>query len=353
MSSEAGDKPGAGESAAEFASQIIDPSMKDDSQLGVALLHALRNAGVSVLYQDNELRTVWARNMAAPWALPGNVEGETILTPAQIQRISDARRDAVVSGRADRFEIAATVDGDTRWFEVWIDPDYSNDGTVRGVITTKVETTERKHREQSLRALLREVSHRSKNLLAIIQSIASQTGRYSSSIAEFLTLFQGRLQSLASSQDLITSSNWRGAMLRDLVASQVERYAEGDRARLQFEGANPYLNPNAALHIGLAVHELIVSSRIRGALSQPNERVRISSVLSDEENGVRTLDLSWSEPCDESDDYFSNRNFSIITLERVVPASLSGKAELRCVDGILRYRLIVPHRNFEEEEASG
>src|SRR5690606_22237425 len=138
------------------------PSMKDDSQLGVALLHALRNAGVSVVYQDNELRTVWARNMAAPWALPGSVEGETILTPAQQQRITDARRDAIVSGRADRFELAATAEDDPRWFEVWIDPDYSDDGPVRGVITTKVETTERKHREQSLRALLREVSHRSK-----------------------------------------------------------------------------------------------------------------------------------------------------------------------------------------------
>ena len=95
---------------------------------------------------------------------------------------------------------------------------------MRGIVTTAVETTEQKRREQTLRVLLREVSHRSRNLLAIIQSIATQTGRYSSTIDGFLSGFRGRLQSLASSQDLVTSSNWRGADLGDLLLGQVSRY---------------------------------------------------------------------------------------------------------------------------------
>ncbi|TGU42030.1 histidine kinase, partial [bacterium M00.F.Ca.ET.146.01.1.1] len=97
-----------------------------------------------------------------------------------------------------------------------IDADRSEAGEVQGVVTTMVETTEQKRREQTLKTLLREVSHRSKNLLAIIQSIATQTGRYSETLGDFLTRFRGRLQSLASSQDLVTSSNWRGAALREL-----------------------------------------------------------------------------------------------------------------------------------------
>lgn len=333
--------------------ETVDPAMKDDSQLGVALLHALRNAGVSVLYQDSELRTVWARNMAAPWAIPGDRGEKTILPPAQLERIMAARRAAITLGRADRFEISAPGENDTRWFEVWVDPDFSDDGTVRGVITTKVETTERKHREQSLRALLREVSHRSKNLLAIIQSLASQTGRYSSSIGEFLTFFHGRLQSLASSQDLITSSNWRGALLRDLVHGQLDRYIDGDRDRLQFEGANPYLNPNAALHIGLALHELTVNSRSRGALSRNRGTIAISSVLAGDKDQAKTLHVSWREPFAVGDSQFASRNFSLVTLERVVPTSLSGRAELKVANDVLEYRLAVPHRNFEEEDESG
>ena len=83
---------------------------------------------------------------------------------------------------------------------------------------------------------MREVSHRSKNLLAIIQSIATQTGRYSDGITDFLTRFRGRLQSLASSQDLVTSSNWRGAALRELVSGQVGRYSSDLAQSLRLAG---------------------------------------------------------------------------------------------------------------------
>ncbi|WP_164749526.1 sensor histidine kinase, partial [Mesorhizobium sp. M7A.F.Ca.CA.004.11.1.1] len=243
-------------------------------QLGRALLHALHNAGISVLYQDREMKTVWARNMRAPW-VSDTADSIGILPEAQADRIGAAKRDVIASGNPQRLEISVPVEDGSRWFEVWIDADHGDGGTVQGVVTTMVETTEQKRREQTLTTLLREVSHRSKNLLAIIQSIATQTGRYSDSIGDFLTRFRGRLQSLASSQDLVTSSNWRGAALRELVSGQVGRYG-GDPVRsLRFQGANPYLNPNAALHIGLAMHELAVNSVSYGALSRPDGFVNV------------------------------------------------------------------------------
>ncbi|KQZ33403.1 histidine kinase [Mesorhizobium sp. Root552] len=336
------------EPAEKLDSEVIDPSLKDDSQLGRALLHALRNAGVSVLYQDNDLRTVWARNMPAPWAVAGG-HGDTILPPSQTDRIIAARRSAIASGQPDRFEISAPGEDGMRWFEVWVDPDVAKDGSVRGVMTTKVETTERKRREQSLRALLREVSHRSKNLLAIIQSIASQTGRYSETIADFLTRFQGRLQSLASSQDLVTSSNWRGAQLRELIYGQVGRYTNGNHNSLQFEGSNPYLNPNAALHIGLAIHELVVNSLGYGALSRPGGAVNVGSELMTEAGETRSLRLLWSEPFESDAELPTLRHFGRVTLERVVPLSLNGQASLDMSGGRLQYHLTVPHGNFETE----
>ncbi|KQZ80866.1 histidine kinase [Mesorhizobium sp. Root157] len=328
-------------------SEVIDPSLKDDSQLGQALLHALRNAGVSVLYQDHDLRTVWARNMQAPWAL---VSGpmDTILPPSQTERIIAARRKAIETGKPDRFEISAPGDDGVRWFEVWIDPDLAQNGSVRGVMTTKVETTERKRREQSLRALLREVSHRSKNLLAIIQSIASQTGRYSGSIADFLTRFQGRLQSLASSQDLVTSSNWRGAQLRELIYGQLGRYTRDGQHGLHFEGSNPYLSPNAALHIGLAMHELVVNSLSYGALSRPGGTVSISAELTDA-GDAPLLRLLWAEPFADGGELLTQRHFGRVTLERVVPVSLNGKASLSIIDDRLEYLLLIPNGNFETE----
>lgn len=335
------------EPAEKLDSEIIDPSLRDDSQLGRALLFALRNAGVSVLYQDHDLRTVWARNMPAPWAATSG-HGDTILPPSQTDRLIEARKNAVATGKPDRFEIAAPGDDGMRWFEVWIDPDIARDGSVRGVMTTKVEITERKRREQSLRALLRDVSHRSKNLLAIIQSIASQTGRYSETIADFLTRFQGRLQSLASSQDLVTSSNWRGAQLRELIHGQVGRYTNGNQNSLQFEGSDPYLNPNAALHIGLAMHELVVNSLSHGALSRPGGSVSVVSELT-RTGETTSLRLRWSEPFEFDGELPALRQFGRTTLERVVPLSLNGQASLEMANGQLEYCLTVPHGNFETE----
>ncbi|KQU90943.1 histidine kinase [Mesorhizobium sp. Root695] len=316
-------------------------------QLGRALLHALHNAGISVLYQDREMKTVWARNMRAPW-VSDTADGNGILPAAQADRIGEAKRDVIASGNPQRLEISVPVEDGIRWFYVWIDADHGDGGTVQGVVTTMVETTEQKRREQTLTTLLREVSHRSKNLLAIIQSIATQTGRYSDGIGDFLTRFRGRLQSLASSQDLVTSSNWRGAALRELVSGQVGRYG-GDPVRsLRFQGANPYLNPNAALHIGLAMHELAVNSVSYGALSRPDGFVEVTANLTADHTGT-SLSLTWAEAIGANDNRRSEKRFGSVTLERVVPASLNGKATLEIAAGRLEYRLVVPHGNFETD----
>jgi two-component sensor histidine kinase len=331
-------------------SEIVALPPDGDAQLGRALLHALRNAGISVLYQDRDLKTVWARNMPAPWAFGiSGSERDSALPPTQADRVDAARRNVVATGNPERLEISIAGEDGMRWFEVWVDADRGEDGLVKGVVTTKVETTEQRQREQTLKALLREVSHRSKNLLAIIQSIASQTGRYSDSIGDFLTRFRGRLQSLASSQDLVTSSNWRGAQLRELVAGQVSRYGADPANSLHFEGVNPYLNPNAALHIGLAMHELAVNSVSYGALSRPGGFVEVTARRMIESDGQTGLSLVWREVVGANDRRRNNKRFGSVALERVVPTSLNGTATLDITGNRLEYRLLVPHGNFETD----
>lgn len=315
-------------------------------QVGRALLHALHNAGISVLYQDREMRTVWARNMRVPWASE-TADGKNLLSPAQAERIGAAKRKVVETGNADRLELGIPDSDGVRWFHIWIDADRSDSGEVQGVVTTMVETTEQKRREQTLKTLLREVSHRSKNLLAIIQSIATQTGRYSETLADFLTRFRGRLQSLASSQDLVTSSNWRGAALQELVFGQVGRYSADPKRSLRFDGENPYLNPNAALHIGLAMHELAVNSVSYGALSQPDGQVKVSARIAAGSETSPGLLLVWTERIGAG--RRNEKRFGSVALERVVPTSLNGSATLEIDKGNLEYRLTIPRGNFETD----
>ncbi len=137
-------------------------------------------------------------------------------------KLGNARAAALDTGEAQNVELAIN-DGDRlRWIEFHIDCDRDEQGKVLGLVTTAIEISELKRREQVLKTLLREVSHRSKNLLAIVQSMASQTARFTDSIDDFLLKFRGRIQSLSYSQDLVTDSNWRGALFRDLVHSQIE-----------------------------------------------------------------------------------------------------------------------------------
>jgi two-component sensor histidine kinase len=317
-------------------------------EIGRSLLHALRNTGISVLYQDRELRVLWAQNLPPAWSM-NEISGLTdhdFLPASQAERLTAAKRKVIATAHPESLEVSFPNREGARWFTVWIDADKSSDGAVQAVVTTAVDITEQKRREQTLKSLLREVAHRSKNLLAIIQSIAAQTGRYSDTIDGFLARFRGRLQSLASSQDLVTSSNWRGADLRDLVLGQVGRYSARPHEAVRFKGENPYLNPNAALHIGLAMHELAVNSVSYGALARPDGFVTVAAHLTAPPEN-KDLALTWSEKIGSMGN--GKKRFGSVALERVVPASLNGTATLDISNNQLDYRLLVPQGSFEIE----
>ncbi len=318
-------------------------------QLRRGLLRALRNTGIIVIYQTPDLKVLWGQNVPQEWS-DGDIFGKTdadFLLGPMAGRIGEMKREVLATGIPERLEFHEGVEHGGRWYDMWIDADRGEDDEIAGVVTTMVEVTDRKHREQTLRTLLREVSHRSKNLLAIIQSIATQTGRHASGIDSFLDRFRGRLHSLASSQDLVTSSNWRGAMLSELVEGQVARYREQGDDSVRFEGVDVHLNPNAALHIGLALHELIVNSMSHGALAQPGGQAHLTATLViAPDTPSPSLVLSWSEPSD-AEGLPERKDFASVALERVVPMSLAGAAQLEVADGRLDYRLEVPSGNFD------
>ncbi|MCX7303833.1 MAG: PAS domain-containing protein [Hyphomicrobiales bacterium] len=332
------------------------PKRDRGAETADGLLRALRNTNVSVFHQDLAMRVSWAHNVPASWN-EGNIVGlvDSDFLPAESARIASAAKQAVLAGEPQqRFEIhvdrRSAREGE-HWFDFWIDADVSDTGEIRGTVATAVEITEQKQREQTLRVLLREVSHRSRNLLAIIQGIANQTGRYSSNIDGFLLRFRGRLQSLASSQDLVTSSNWRGADLWELILGQATRYVPVPRRSIRIEGERLWLNPNAALHVGLAMHELIANSVSYGALSEPDAIVTVGAYQDRSPERPPALVLTWRELVDAShrgpDAAGMEKRFGSVALEKIVPASLNGTASLVLENGALEYRLVIPAGSFE------
>jgi two-component sensor histidine kinase len=303
--------------------------------------------GTFVIAADPTGVITWAVNVPGSWA-SGPCDGlalNDVLPTDVAEPIALAIADAVATGQPGWLEVATSLDGVTKWYALWLTLDRDDRGASDILVMTGLDITEQKHRERTLRTLLREVSHRSKNLLAIIQSIATQTGRHTETVDAFLARFRGRIQSMASTQDLVTASNWRGAELHELARSQVARYVADPALSLYLTGERPYLNPNAALHIGLALHELAVNSVSYGALSRPEGAVAVDCAWSDDEPSE--LCLRWTEAISIADGEVGRKRFGSTALERVVPAALGSTADLAIEPELLTYRLRIPRDNFE------
>ena len=118
-------------------------------------------------------------------------------------------------------------------------------GAITGVVGLLLDVTERRKRLAALEAIVRQSSHRSKNLLAVLQSLAVQTARAAASTEEFIEQFRGRIQSISRSQDLALGPSSQEVSLRSLIAAQVEPYVADPERQVRFEGSDCALTANA------------------------------------------------------------------------------------------------------------
>lgn len=211
-------------------------------------------------------------------------------------------------------------------------------------ITAIDDKTEERKRERALRMLLMEVSHRSKNLLAVVQGIASQTARFSGSLESFPQKFRGRLYALSKAQDIVTDSEWRGVGFMDLLRAQLELCNPGKVAQIEVSGDNVLLSPNAAMHIGLALHELIVNSiNFGGGLGSPGS-IRVSCRL-ERGDGSPHIRIRWQEDLTALpmiEDQQVKARFGSTVLEKVVPVSVNGMAVYTMGSQGISYDLLFP-----------
>ena len=135
------------------------------------------------------------------------------------------------------------------------------------------DITERKRAENMQRLLLAELDHRVKNTLATVQAIAMQTLNAKMEPAAFVESFSGRIQALGRAHGLLSQSGWQGADLAMLVNEQIMLGMPGADSRISANGPEIMLEPQAALHLGLVLHELGSNARKFGCLSQPEGRL--------------------------------------------------------------------------------
>ncbi len=215
-------------------------------------------------------------------------------------------------------------DDSTVWVQVTLNAIRNEAGKVVRLSGVVQDITSRKQVGEQLRMLMREVNHRSKNLLAVVQSVARQTAR-DTSPRDFIRNFSQRLQGLSASQDLLVAGDWISVDLEALIRSQLLFLGESQDVRVKIDGAPIVVTPSVAQALGLAIHELATNAIKYGSLSVTTGEVHISWHI--EEPGFFVM--AWAEsggPIVREPDRIG---FGTVVVERMVATSVNGEVQLR------------------------
>lgn len=218
---------------------------------------ALRGSQVTVYTQDRDLRYTSISDALLGRSI-ADILGRTddqIFPADSAPAIIALKREALTSGQPSRAEIMVEDASGPRWHDLHVEPLRNDAGDTVAITCASIDVTEGKEGEAHLLLLLlllRELTHRSKNLLAVIQAMARQTARHAGSIDGFLNQFGARLQALAASHDLLVRESWYGASLRELIQSQLAAYIERKAGQVMIDGPAIALKPEAAQNLGLA-----------------------------------------------------------------------------------------------------
>jgi PAS domain S-box-containing protein len=223
------------------------------------------------------------------------------------------------------------------------------DGKAERMVSIVTDVTERKAAEDHIQFLLHEISHRSKNLLMVIQSIARRTARTAGTMEEFENRFERRLQGLAASHDVLVRENWHGAPLADLVRQQLVPFVEIQSSRFEISGPDVVITAEAAQAIGLAIHELATNAIKYGALSESGGKVSVSWTLDGNAVAPGNLLLNWSEQGGPPVSPPSRKGFGHVVIGEMVERSLNGTVVMEFARDGLKWRVSIPAANLVSE----
>ena len=224
-------------------------------------------------------------------------------------------------------------------------------GKAHHLVSIVADVTDRKAAEDHAQFLMHELSHRSKNLLAVIQSIARRTARTAATMEEFESRFGRRLQGLAASHDVLVLNTWQGAPLADLVRKHLEPFVDVQSSRVELTGPDIIVGAEAAQAIGLAIHELTTNAIKYGALSLPTGKVKVSWAFDGDADTPRQLLLNWVEQGGPPVVPPSHKGFGHVVFDDMIERSLNAKVAVEFAASGLNWRVSIPASNLISGQA--
>lgn len=270
-------------------------------------------------------------------------ELRNLLHPADMERATSAmlRSMDAQSPYDVEYRIRRASDGTRAWVAAQGQTTLNESGILSGMTGVVQDITDRKHAEERQHLLIRELHHRVKNTLATVQAIVGSTARTASSIDDFYQGFVGRIVSLARTHNMLTEDLWQKASLEELVQTELGPYEDEARNRVIVEGPSVELPSEAAVPIGMAIHELTTNAAKHGALSTFGGRVEVTWQIEPGEPRPR-LRFSWLERGGPRVSMPTRQGFGSRLLQRVLAAQLQAEVRMEFPEDGFRFTMELP-----------
>jgi len=250
-----------------------------------------------------------------------------------LERLMTERKPAQSEFRVKR------PNGEIRWCIGTAAPSIDKAGRVTRISGVTVDITDRKVAEERQALLAREVDHRAKNALALVQSIVRLTR--AGDVSTYTKAVEGRIRALSRAHTVLSLSRWQGADIRGLVEEEFAPYRTGDTAKIVANGPNVSLQPAAAQSLALALHELVTNAAKYGALSSVSGRVDLAWELN-----PGFLVLRWTETGGPATQAPSSPGFGTRIITGSVEGQLGGRAVFDWVPEGLKCVLSIPREDM-------
>jgi two-component system, chemotaxis family, CheB/CheR fusion protein len=242
---------------------------------------------------------------------------------------------AVLGGR-EMIERPVRLAGGNGHYLARVLPYRHRNNVIDGIVLTFVDVTNIVAAEEQQKVLTAELSHRVKNTLAVVASIAERTLPQ----GDVKTDLIGRFHALGHTHDLLADAGWTEARLRDVIRAELAPHLVGEGAEPRMNGPPVMMKPQAALFMSLVMHELATNAAKYGALSVAGGRVDVAWRIIG--GAPPRLELTWTEHGGPRIAGPMKRGFGTELIERGVRFELQGEAKIEVVDGSLQCKMIVP-----------
>lgn len=245
------------------------------------------------------------------------------------------------AGHSFHFEAPADTHlGNSKFWSVSVSPIFGENGRVERILSVSRDHTTLEEAREQQRLLNGELSHRLKNVLTIVQSIANQTLRDAATLEDASAAFSSRLASLGRATDVLTATSWEASELSAVLEAGLAAI-DGKRDRVSMKGPAIRLNAQSALALTLAIHELGTNALKYGALSSDTGSVTLSWQVTGSKADPEFY-LLWQERGGPVVSAPTRRGFGTRLIERSLRSYFRGETSLSYPPEGVEFRIKAP-----------